>query len=399
MKKKVIYHIGVLLFAGMLMGCSGTKEREALSQEAPYMELDEETLQKQREAAEVDPMEELLKDCYGDYREKGGEIAFVSDGIVMDGSYNEAVYKGIQVYALSAGVSFSYYNVEEDNPRGHLEIVESAVLNQAKVVVCAGYDFQKAVGELQNRYPEVSFLLIDGVPVDAGGKPVEIGENVHCISFKEEEAGYLAGYMAVLEGYRSLGFMGGREEPPVIRYGYGYLQGIDDAAKELAITDVTVDYWYAGTFQATEEICKEAEKWYAEGTEIIFACGGDLYESVLEAADSKNGLLIGVDVDQNELSVRFLTSAVKDIANAVVISLDDYYAAGGKWSEAFAGQSVRYGAEDNCVGIPVLETEWRFKNVSMQKFYEIYAQVKQGKVSISDAIRKKPQVLVTVRDR
>ena len=92
-----------------------------------------------------------------------------------------------------------------------------------------------------------------------------------------------------------------------------------------------------------------------------------------------------------------LTSAVKDIANAVVISLDDYFAEGGKWSEAFAGQSVRYGMKDNCAGIPMLETEWKFQHVTMKKCYEIYTQIGQGKIFVSEEIEERPGVAVTVK--
>lgn len=397
MKKRIIYYLGSIFLAVMLMGCAGTGQQETLSEktQADAENLD---IQKMQEYAEgIDSMEELLKDRYGDYQESGGEIAFVSDGTVMDGGYNEAIYEGIQMYALAAGVSFSYYNVEEDDFEGHLKSIEHAVLNKAEVVVCAGYDFQEAVGELQDIYPQVSFLLIDGVPSDIDGDPVEIEDNVHCVSFQEEDAGYLAGYLAVLEGCRSLGFIGGKEEPAVIRYGYGYLQGIDDAAQELALEDVTVNYWYAGTFQPNQEAYEKAMQWYEEGTEIIFVCGGFLYQSVLAAANTEDGLLIGVDVDQSKISKRFLTSAVKDIANAVVISLDNYYASGGEWSEEFAGQSVRYGIEDSCVGIPVLGTEWRFQNVTMQEFYEVYKQVKLEQITVSDEIDERPQMSVTVR--
>lgn len=320
----------------------------------------------------------------------------MSDGIVMDGGYNETIYEGIQMYGLAAGASFSSYNMEEDHFEEPLEIINYAISNQAKVVVCAGYDFSEAIGKLQDMYPEVSFLLIDGVPEDEKGNLLKIADNVHCASFREEESGYLAGYLAVLEGYRSFGFIGGKEDPSVIRYGYGYLQGIDAAAEELELEDVTVNYWYSGTYQASREIYEKAVKWYKEGTELIFACGGSLYESVLGAAEEEDGLLIGADVDQYKISKRFLTSAVKDIANAVVLSLDDYYASGRKWSEEYAGQSIRYGAERNCVGIPVLETEWRFKNVTVEKYYDVYAQMKQGKISVSDETDIRPQISVTV---
>lgn len=393
MKKIMIYCMSGFLLVWMLAGCAVFGPQETISRESEDTDIQ----QMQQEAAKVNPMEELLKDHYGDYQEEGGEIAFVSDGTVMDGGYNEAIYKGIQMYGLAAGVSFSCYNIEEDNFEGHLEILEHAVSRQAKLIVCAGYDFQEAVGKLQDSYPEVFFLLIDGVPVDDKGSPADLNDNVHCVSFQEQESGYMAGYMAVLEGYRRFGFIGGKKDPAVIRYGYGYLQGIDDAAKELELEDVTVNYWYAETYQPSEKIYEKAVKWYEEGTEIIFACGGFLYESVLEAAEEKEGLLIGVDVDQCKISDRFLTSAVKDIANAVVISLDNYYAMGRKWSEEFAGECVRYGAEDNCTGIPILETEWRFQKVTMDKCYEVYAQIKQGKISVSDEILRRPQVSVTVK--
>ena len=86
--------------------------------------------------------------------------------------------------------------------------------------------------------------------------------------------------MAVWEGYRTLGFIGGREEPAVQRYGYGYLQGINAAAKDLSLTDVVVNYWYAGTYTADIAVREKADDWYGNGTQIIFACGGGLYESV-----------------------------------------------------------------------------------------------------------------------
>lgn len=391
MRKRITCHIVSLFLAGTLMGCSLPGQQEAISKEN-----DIEDTNVQQDAAKIDSMEELRKDTYGDYQEKGGEIAFVSDGTVMDSGYNETIYEGIQMYGLAAGASFSCYNMEEDHFEEPLEIIEYAISNQARIVVCAGYDFCEAVGKLQEVHPEVSFLLIDGVPADEEGNPVEIMDNVHCVSFREEESGYLAGYMAVLEGYRSLGFIGGKKDPTVIRYGYGYLQGIDDAAGELELEDVTVNYWYSDTYQSSGEIYEKAIEWYSEGTEVIFACGGSLYESVLKAADEEDGRLIGVDVDQCDISERFLTSAVKDITHAVVISLDDYYAAGGKWSEEFAGQSTRYGVGDNCTGIPVLETKWRFKNVTIEKYYDVCAQMKQGKISVSDELDIQPQISVTV---
>lgn len=386
-----------VMLSFMLTGCSDGRQEAALTEnvtdnkaENVADEADAQNIQ--AENSWSDSIKELLKDPYGDYREKGGEIAFVANGVVMDGSYNEDIYEGVQVYALAAGISFSAYVAEEETAFAYREAVERAIADDAKVIICAGYEFSETVGDLQEIYPETAFLLVDGVPVDESKKPAAIADNVHCISFHEEESGYLAGYLAVLEGYRRLGFIGGVEEPPIIRYGYGYLQGINDAASDIGAEDIIVNYWYAQTFELDSRISEKASEWYADGIEIIFSCGGDLYESVLEAADREDGMLIGVDVDQSEISKRFLTSAIKGTSNAVIIALDDFYAAGMQWSDEAAGQEVLYGIQDNCTGIPVVNTEWRFKNVTMEKFYEVYTMLKSGEIVVSDETDVQPKV-------
>lgn len=415
MKKKILHYMVALLVLGLLTGC-GTRQGTISQSPDPIQEsTDEEKRdgmipggQEQSTDDDLDLWQDKVStlistshegvegDLYGDYRIEGGEIAFICDGIVMDGSYNEAVYKGIQTYALAAGVSFSYYVVNGDTLECYREAIDHAVSSHARVVVCVGYDFGEPVGLLQKMYPQTSFLMIDSRPMDVEGNAIDAADNVHCVFFREEESGYLAGYLAVMEGYRSLGFIGGKEEPSVIRYGYGYLQGIDDAAEDMELTDVTVNYWYADTYQPGQEIIDKASEWYSEGTEIIFSCGGPLYKSVLEAAEQEDGLLIGVDVDQSTLSQRFLTSALKNLANAVIISLDDYYASGGRWSKEFAGQEVLYGAQEDCVGVPVMNTEWRFKQVTKDDYYKVLSRVKFGEVLVSDETDALPEVSIGV---
>ncbi len=401
MKNSFILHIAGLIAAAVLLGGCGTADTQQASAPGKESAAGEDAAEKEdagavlnQEYLSEDPVDKLLEDPYEDYQEIGGEIAFILDGNLDDGSYNDAVYMGMERYALAAGISFSYYLVNKGESGDYQEVIEYAADNDAKIILCGGYDFEKAVGALQDVYPEISFLLIDGTPKDDRGNPVEIADNVHCVLFEEQESGYLAGYLAVLEGYRKLGFIGGEEIPSVVRYGYGYLQGINDAAGDLGLKDVEVSYWYSGTFKPEDGVYEKAAEWYGEGTEIIFACGGDLYKSVLKAADEQDRMLIGVDVDQSGLSERFLTSAMKDLKNAVVISLDDYYASGGRWSEEFAGQTVRYGVEDNCTGIPVLGTEWRFKQVTVKEFYELYQRVRKQEIIISDETDAQPQVSV-----
>lgn len=408
----------VLFLIGVLTACGTSASETAASAEKAAGESAEESLT-QEENKETDDaavsswresMDKMFEDPYGDYRETGGEIAFLTDGAVEDGGYNEAVYNGVRMYALGAGVSFSYYCADSEKPESYSERMEKAVQDGARIIVCAGYRFGETVGSLQIAYPEISFLLVDAVPHNAADEEVPIKENVHCILFHEEQAGYLAGYMAVWEGYRNLGFIGGnfvghdltdpvmgyrKVETSVLHYGYGYLQGIDAAAKDLSLDDVTVNYWYADTIPADNAVREQAASWYENGVQIIFTCGDGLYEPVLEAADEQDGLLIGVDVDQSRVSERFLTSAVKNIGTAVTDALDTFYAFGG-WAEAEAGQVRYYGVEDGCAAIPVVDTEWRFKEIPVTHFFEIYKQMKRGDRTVSDATDAPPQVAVSV---
>ncbi len=404
MKNRIVSLLLMALFMlGILTACkTPASETAAPGMEAAGEPAAEEADKEQGEdtqSAEANSWRESVKkmfeDPYGDYKETGGEIALLLEGELEDGGYNEAVYNGVRMYALGAGVSFSYYHAQANDPENCRGAIERAAKENARLIVCAGDIFAEAVGALQESYPQISFLLIDSVPRNEEGEEISLEKNVHCIAFHEEQAGYLAGYMAIWEGYWNLGFIGGRQEPAVLRYGYGYLQGIDAAAKDLSLTDVTVNYWYADSYEADMMIQEKAAGWYGNGTQVIFACGGSLYESVLAAAEEADGLLIGVDVDQSRISKYFLTSAVKNIGAAVTDALDGFYAADG-WPEAEAGQVRYYGVEDGCAAIPVVDTEWRFKEIPVTHFFEIYKQMKRGDRTVSDAIDAPPQVAVSV---
>lgn len=399
--RRVRLGLAGLVLICILVGCVSSADETTASADDTSGRTGQETAEEEENGSGMEmtswqeSVQKMFEDPYGDYAETGGEIVLLTDGSVEDGGYNEAVYNGVRMYALGAGKSFSCYSANSDEPESYQELMERSAQDGARIIVCAGDLFGEAVGAIQETWPQTSFLLIDSVPHDAEGGEMPIADNVHCVLFHEEEAGYLAGYMAVWEGYRHLGFVGGREEPAVLRYGYGYLQGIDAAAKDLSLDDVSVDYWYAGTFAPNIAVREKAAGWYENGTQIIFACGGGLYESVLEAAENQDGLLIGVDVDQARVSDRFLTSAVKNIGTAVTDALDSFYANGG-WHDGRAGKVKRYGVEEGCAAIPVVDTEWRFKEIPTTHFLEIFKQMKRGDRVVSDDISAPPQVAVTI---
>lgn len=335
---------------------------------------------------------------YHDYQETGGQIALVIDvSSVLDNGFNQAALEGAQIYADAAGVSYSYYSTASDSPESYEDAVLTAIQNDAELIICAGSHFEQAVGNLQNDYNGIYFLLLDGIPRDSSGESLPIASNVHCITYHEEEAGYLAGYMAVLEGYRKLGFIGGERIPSVQKYGHGYLEGINAAAALLGVSDdISVEYWYSGTFFPDQRIEEVSLDWYQSGTQIIFACGGSLYQSVLSSAETCSGKLIGADVDQNNISELFLTSAMKGIDSSVIAALDEFFACGGSWPEELAGIAESYGAEEKCIGLPCLDEEWRFQTATFDDYLQILAALKAGEIQISDNPDFQPEITIFV---
>lgn len=340
------------------------------------------------EAAEAPATEEAAapESADGTY-----EIALVTDvGNIDDKSFNQGSWEGVQEYAEANGKTYNYYRPSEDSAEARIETIKAAIDKGAKVVVCPGYLHEDTVFAVQNEYPDVQFLLLDGEPHSADYATYETAKNTHCILYKEEQAGYLAGYAAVKEGFTELGFLGGMEVPAVIRYGYGFIQGAEAAAVEDNV-DVNMKYWYSGSFNPTDDIKTKMSGWYTEGTQTVFACGGGIYLSAVAAADgTTDGKLIGVDVDQSGDSDRVVTSAMKELTTSVVLALTDLYENGGTWPEELAGVTSTLGAAEDCVGLPTAEGSWRLENFTVEQYEELYKAVKDGSVEISNATDAAP---------
>lgn len=324
--------------------------------------------------------------------------ALVMDGSsAMDNGFGQAALKGVKTYADAACVPYSCYSAVEDTPDSYRATILTAIKENAELVVCVGPHFEEAVGSLQGEYDDIYFLLLGGVPRDASGREVTIAPNVHCVIYKEEEAGYLVGYMSVLEGYRKFGFIGGEELSAMQKYGYGYLQGIDAAADFLEISDeVQAEYWYADTSSPSEKVEEMSLEWFKAGTEIIFVCGGMLYQSVLPAAEAYNGMLIGADVDQSDVSDLFLTSATKGIDSSIIVALDDFFANGKSWPEELAGTAISYGAREKCISLPVQDDAWRFRTATTSEYLQVLARLRSGDIEIPIDPENPPKTAIKV---
>ena len=320
----------------------------------------------------------------------GYELALVTDvGNIDDGSFNQGTWEGLIEFAEANNKTYSYYRPSEDSDEARMETMKTAIENGAKVVVLPGYLFETALYEMQDQYPDVQFLLIDGEPHSADYSTYSTSKNVYCILYKEEQAGYVAGYSIVKDGYTQLGFLGGMEIPAVQRYGYGFLQGVDDAAEDLGV-DVNVKYWYSQSFVANDEIMTKMSSWFTEGTEVVFACGGKIWLSANAAAEANNGKLIGVDVDQAGDSDLIITSAMKYLGHSVVTALTDLYANNGAWPDAVAGQTSTFGAAEDMVGLPTAEESWRFHTFTVDEYNTIMTGIKDGSIEVSNDTNAAP---------
>ena len=320
------------------------------------------------------------------------EIALVTDvGTIDDESFNQACWEGVKAYAEANGKTYQYYQPGADSTDERLNSIDLAVSEGAKVVVCPGYLFGETVAQAQELYPDVDFIAVDVSAGDLGG--VDAQQNLYCAVFGEEQAGYLAGYAVVKDGYTKLGFLGGMAVPAVIRYGYGYVQGADAAAKELG-TNIDINYFYGGQFYGDANITSRMEGWYANGTQIVFACGGGIYTSAVEAALKNNGYVVGVDVDQNYIGANgvekdgyaynpFITSAMKGLSESVSTALGDIEA--GEWSN-IAATNGNFGLEDgDYVGLPTADDSWNFKTFTKDEYEALKSKIASGELVVDNS--------------
>ncbi|WMJ23912.1 BMP family ABC transporter substrate-binding protein [Paludicola sp. MB14-C6] len=305
------------------------------------------------------------------------ELALITDvGTIDDKSFNQGAWEGLEKYAKEKKIAYKYYKPAEKSDVAYLSSIDQAVKAGAKVIVCPGFLFEKPVYQAQTKYPEVKFILLDGAP-HPGDYKVDIKENVQSIFYAEEQAGYLAGYAAVKDGYKKLGFMGGMAVPAVIRYGYGFVQGADAAAKELGMKkgDINMKYTYVGNFDASPENQAKAASWYNDGTEVIFACGGAVGNSVMKAAETAGKKVIGVDVDQSSESKTVITSAMKNLGKSVYDAVTGYY--NNKW---IGGKSINLDAKVNGVELPMKNS--KFAKFKAADYDAVYAKLVSGSISL-----------------
>ena len=339
-----------------------------------------------------------------DGAEKIAKVALTCDtGTIDDESFNQACWSAVSSYM---GKDCQYYIPEADASDEDREtMIRQAVNDGADVIVCVGYLYGASLAWAAEQYPDIKFIAIDVTQGDIGTD--SIPANCYCITFKEEQAGYLAGYAIAKDGKTKLGFLGGMAVPAVIRYGYGFVQGVDAAAADLGLTDVSLNYVYGGQFFGDADITAVMDTWYAGGTEVVFACGGGIYTSAVDAAKKANAKVIGVDVDQAGVIAGYagvegmtVTSAMKGLYPTTYDTLTDVIV-NGNW-DAYKGKIATLGLvsgddpELNYVQIPMGEgTQWS-DSFTQDDYKAMVKDMFDGKITVSNDVSKTPSDFATV---
>ena len=369
MKKRALAVTLAVMMAASLSACGSSNSGSGSTTAAPA----ETTTAAEAKATEA---ETTAGTAVKSETSDGYELALVTDlGTIDDKSFNQGAWEGMKKYAEENGISYKYYQPQEGTTDSYLETIGLAIEGGAKLVVCPGFLFEEPVYLAQDQYKDVHFILLDGEPHSGDYSEYRTEANVMPILFQEDEPGFLAGYAAVKDGYTKLGFLGGMAVPAVIRYGYGFAEGADYAAKEMGVDGIEIMYNYTGAFAATPEAQSMAASWYQNGTEVIFGCGGAVGNSVMAAAEEKSAKVIGVDVDQSYESDTVITSAMKQLSVSVYDGVRDFYA--GSFP---GGKTSIFSAKNDGIGLP-METS-KFTKFTQADYDAVYAQLKDGKITL-----------------
>ncbi len=408
--------IAILAAVMMLLGCI------ACQQEPAVVEEPEKPVAATEPAAEAPATGEPAMAEDVTYK-----VAMITDyGDITDQSFNQTTYEACKAFAEANGIEFTYFKPAGDNTADRVSMIEKAADEGFNVLVMPGYAFGGAIVTAAPQFPDVKFIALDVAKGDlletavaAKGESYDYNpdnwnledyvdmSNVYCAVYQEELCGYMAGYAAVKLGYKNLGFLGGMAVPAVIRYGYGFVQGVDAAAAAMGLTDVKVNYVYGGQFFGDADITAAMDTWYANGTEVVFACGGGIYTSAVDAAKKVNAKVIGVDVDQAGVIANYagvegmtVTSAMKGLYPATYDTLSDVILK-GNWA-AYAGKIATLGlvsGDDptlNYVQIPMDSTQFEDGKFTQDDYKAMVAAMFSGELTVSNDISKAASDFATV---
>jgi basic membrane protein A len=299
--------------------------------------------------------------------EEALRVGLVTDiGQLNDRGFNQLAFQGLQRAEKELGVEGRVIESasDADYVPNHSALAEEGY----DVVIGVGFAQGEAVATVAQEFPETKFIIIDVDQTGLPGKP----ENVVGLLFREEEVGYLAGYLAALtvqrEGGSVISSVGGMKEPPVDRFIAGYQAGAKAALAEIEVLNGYSQDW------DDQAKCKEvALDQISKGSKIVFQVAGGCGLGALDAAEEKEVWGIGVDADQSFLGPHILTSAIKRVDQAVFQTIKS--AQDGTWK----GGNSLFGLKEDGVGLGKISAEVPEDDV--RRVDEVRQQIVSGEIA------------------
>ena len=322
-------------------------------------------------AADGDEPEDALQD-------RGALIAFAAGSAYgLDNGPDAAVWRGVQTFAATFGYAAQSFVTQDETPEACAAVLREAAESGAELVVCRGDAMAGALFEMQRSYPTVSYLLLEGEPHSEDYASYETTINTHCVLFAVEQAGYLAGYAAVREGYTALGFVGADSMPETVCYCTGMMQGAE-AAAEREGQQVRLEVWLVGSGAADDAVTARMSSWYADGVQLIVPAGGRLVESCIAAAQASGGLVLNAGWDAAALDPSVLSSTLLNYSVVTQRKLYDFFTA-GNWGDQ-ASRTERLDASAAAISLPL--TGWPFSRFTREDYTELYTGLYDGTLRV-----------------
>jgi basic membrane protein A len=299
---------------------------------------------------------------------QGKKIGLVTDvGGLNDRGFNHLSYIGLQRAGRELGVQTQVFQAK--STADYVPNLSTFARQGYDLTIGVGFTEATAIATAAKSFPNSNFAIVDVDQTTEPGKP----KNLLGLLFKEQETGYLVGYLAGLEEKRRpgpdvIGSVGGQKQPPVDRFIAGYQAGAKAADPGIKTLN-----GYSQDFNDQAKCKQVALNQIEQGAGVIFQVAGGCGLGALDAAKEKGVWGIGVDADQSFLGPHILTSAVKRVDTAVFDAVK--LVVDGK----FKGGNITFGLKDNGVGIGKISP--KVPQADVQKVNQIRADIISGKIT------------------
>jgi basic membrane protein A and related proteins len=270
----------------------------------------------------------------------GKKVGLVTDiGGLNDRGFNHLSYVGLLRAQNELGISQQVFQAK--STQDYVPNLSTFARQGYNLTIGVGFTEAQAIDQAATSFPNSNFAIVDVDQTEEPHKP----PNLLGLLFREQETGYLVGYLAGLEEKRRpgpdvIGSVGGEKQPPVDRFIAGY-----QAGAKAADPGITTLNGYSQDFTDQAKCKQVALNQIEQGAGVIFQVAGGCGLGALDAAKEMHVWGIGVDADQSFLGPHMLTSAVKRVDTAVFLAIKRVV------DGTFKGGNIVFGLKQNAVGM------------------------------------------------